>query len=219
MEKLKAFCCWSGGKESSLSCYKVMQSRNKRIAYLLNMISMDGRHSRSHGISSKLLRIQAEAIGVSIIQRRAAWGTYEEEFKKIVTGFKKEDISTGVFGDIDLQGHRDWVERVCRDTGIKPILPLWKKGREELLKEFIDLGFKAVVCATDASCLGKDWLGRTIDEKFMEDLKAIGNVDICGEKGEYHSFVFDGPIFKRPVRFAAGRKIFKDRRYFLELIL
>jgi len=136
----------------------------------------------------------------------------------VIRGLKKQGVVCGVFGDIDLQEHRDWVERVCRETGIKAILPLWQRKREELIKEFIDAGFKAVVCATNADYLGKEWLGRKVDKKFIEDLKDKGGVDLCGEKGEYHSFVFDGPVFKKAVRFTVGRKIFKKQHWFLELI-
>ncbi|MEW6417351.1 MAG: diphthine--ammonia ligase [Nitrospirota bacterium] len=196
---MKAFVSWSGGKETSLSCYKVMQNQDVKIAYLLNMISEDGKYSRSHGIGSDLLRAQAEAIGIPIVQRRTTWETYEEEFKKAVSDFKKEDVQVGVFGDIDLREHRDWVERVCKDMGIEAILPLWKEEREKLLEEFIDLGFKAIIVATQAELLNREWLGRRVDKKFVKEIKAIGNIDLCGEKGEYHTFVYDGPIFKNPV--------------------
>ena len=155
---MKAFISWSGGKETSLSCYKVMQAQDIKVAYLLNMISEDGKRSRSHGISSKLLKIQAEALRIPIIQRKTTWKNYEEIFKKAVLELKKKGIDTGIFGDIDLQEHRDWIERVCKDIGIKPILPLWKKKRESILKEFINTGFKAIVIATEASSLGKKWL-------------------------------------------------------------
>jgi uncharacterized protein (TIGR00290 family) len=215
----KAFVSWSGGKETSLSCYKTMQSKDIKITYLLNMVSCDGKHSRSHGVNLGLLQLQAEAIGIPIIQRRTTWKTYEEEFKKAVSDFKKEGIQAGVFGDIDLQEHRDWVERVCQEIGIKPILPLWKRKREKLLEEFIQAGFKAIVVATNAQFLGKDWLGRQIDKEFIEELKTLRNIDLCGEKGEYHTFVYDGPIFKKPVDFTIGEKIAEDKHWFLELQL
>lgn len=214
---MKAFVSWSGGKETSLAYYRAKDIDNFEVKYLLNMVSEDGMHSRSHGISSDLLRAQAEAIGIPIVQRKTTWKNYEEEFKKAVSDFKKEDAQAGVFGDIDLQEHRDWVEKVCKDMGIKPILPLWKEEREKLLEEFIDLGFKAIIVATQAELLGKEWLGQRIDEKFIEDIKALGNIDLCGENGEYHTFVYDGPIFKRPVEFIIGKKILKDRRWFLQL--
>ncbi len=215
---LRTFVSWSGGKETSLSCYRVTQKQDIKVVYLLNMISEDGKHSRSHGISSSLLRLQAEAIGIPIFQRRTTWETYEEEFKKAVLELKKKGIDTGIFGDIDLQGHRDWVERVCKEVGIKSILPLWREERKDLLEEFIEAGFKAIVVATNAEYLGQEWLGREIDEKFVEGLKAIGDVDLCGEKGEFHTFVYDGPIFKIPVEVTVGKTVLKDKHWFLELV-
>ncbi len=214
---LKAFVSWSGGKETSLSCYRVMQKQGVKVVCLLNMISEDGKHSRSHGISPKLLQAQAEAIRIPIIQRKTTWASYEEEFKKALLDFKKEGIQAGVFGDIDLQEHRDWVERVCKEIDIRPILPLWKREREELLKEFIQGGFKAIVVATNAEFLGEKWLNREINKEFIEELKALGNIDLCGERGEYHTFVYDGPIFKKPVEFIVGGKVLKDKQWLLEL--
>jgi len=214
---MKAFVSWSGGKETSLACYRAMQ-KNFGIRYLLNMVSEDGEYSRSHGITSKLLRLQAEEIGVPIVQRKTTWNTYEEEFKKAALDFKKEGIEAGVFGDIDLQEHRDWIERVCQDLDIRPILPLWNERREKLLEEFIQAGFKAIVIATNADFLEKEWLGQKIDKDFIKKLSALGNIDLCGEKGEYHTFVYDGPIFEKPVEFIIGKKIFKDKHWFLELL-
>lgn len=214
----KAFVSWSGGKETSLACYKAIQNQDIKVAYLLNMVSEDGKHSRSHGLDSSLLRAQADVMGIPIIQRKTTWENYERVFKRAVSGLKKEGVKIGVFGDIDVQEHRDWVERVCKEIGIKPLLPLWKEDREVLLKEFIRVGFKAIVVATKADLLGKEWLGRRIDEEFIKNLKKLNDVDLCGEKGEYHTFVYDGPIFKRPVRFTTSRKVFKNRRWFLKII-
>ena len=214
---MNAFVCWSGGKDSTISLYLAMKIRNIKIKYLLNMVSEDGIFSRSHGINSTLLNLQAQAIGIPVVQRRTTWENYEFEFKKVVTELKNENIRAGVFGDIDLQEHRDWVERVCKDTGIKPILPLWKKEREELMNEFVSSGFKAIVVATNADFLGKEWLGREVDKKFIDDLKKLGDIDLCGEKGEYHTFVFDGPIFRKPVEFIRGEKVLKEEHWLLEL--
>ena len=217
MRKMNAFVCWSGGKDSTISLYIAMKNRNIKIKYLLNMVSEDGIFSRSHGINSTLLNLQAQAIGIPVVQRRTTWENYESEFKKVVTELKNKDIQAGVFGDIDLQEHRDWVERVCKDTGIKPILPLWKKEREELMNEFVSSKFKATVVATNADFLGKEWLGREVDNKFIDDLTKLGDIDLCGEKGEYHTFVFDGPIFRKPVEFISGEKVLKEEHWFLEL--
>lgn len=217
---MKAFVCWSGGKDSCLSLYKVMgwtttDGYPYKITYLLNMLSKDGQRSRSHGISASLLKLQAEAIGIPIVQQRTD-KNYEEEFKKAV--LSEKDVDAGVFGDIDLQVHRDWVEKVCKDLDVQPILPLWEKKRQDLMDEFIQAGFKAVVVSTNTKFLGKEWLGREINRQFVEDLKVFGNIDLCGEGGEYHSFVYDGPIFKKPVDWTAGEKTLKNNRWFLDIL-
>ena len=214
---MKAFACWSGGKESAISCYRA-EKMGIDVAYLVNMVSEDGRYSRSHRIPSALLRMQAEAIGIPIVQCNTSWKDYEEKFKKRITRLKKEGIEIGVFGDIDIQEHRDWVEDACKDSGIRPILPLWKEKREKLLNDFIKEDFKAIVVVTQANLLGRGWLGQRVDKKFMKRLKALGNIDLCGEKGEYHTLVFDGPIFKEPLEIITGNKIFKDNHWFLEIV-
>jgi len=214
---MKTFVSWSGGKEASLSFYRAIQNRDIEVSCLLNMMAEDGERSRTHGICSGWLRLQADAMGIPIIQRKTSWQTYEKEFKAAVSSFRTEDIRTGIFGDIDVQEHRDWVERVCHETGIRPILPLWKEERESLLKEFIRAGFKAVVVATRAEFLDREWLGRSIDESFIEELKAMDHIDLCGENGEYHTFVYDGPIFRRSVEFTSGEKVLRDKHWFLEI--
>jgi uncharacterized protein (TIGR00290 family) len=212
------FISWSGGKESSLSCFRVMQNQNLKVEYLLNMITEDGKHSRSHGLSVNLLKLQAEAMEIPIVQRKVTWEGYEEEFKKALLSFKARGIQAGVFGDIDLKVHRDWVERVCKEVGIQSILPLWKEKREELLNEFIQAGFKAIVVSANTDFLGREWLEKEINKRFIEELRIKGDIDFCGERGEYHTFVYDGPIFKKPVEFTIGKKVLKDKHWFLELI-
>lgn len=213
---VKAFCSWSGGKESMLSLYKV-QKEGIEVKYLLNMLREDGKYSRSHGLSTDLLKKQAECIDIPLIQARSSWQDYEKEFKLAVS--KLDGIEAGVFGDIDLQEHRDWVERVCKDLGITPVLPLWNENRDNLLHQFVKVGFEAVVIAVKADRMEEKWLGRIVDEKFIRDLKTLGNVDLCGENGEYHTFVFNGPIFKKPLKITIGEKILKDNHWFLELKL
>lgn len=215
---MEVFVSWSGGKETSLSCYKAMQDTSVKVAYFLNMISEDGKHSRTHGLSSKLLRLQAGAIGIPIVQRRATWGSYEEEFKKALLDFKKENIQGGVFGDIDFQIHRDWVERVCRECKIKPIFPLWQRKRDEILREFINSGFEAVVVATKVNILRSKWLGRKIDESFIKELSGLDGVDLCGEAGEYHTFVTSGPIFKKKIKLLKTEKTKRGKHWFLNIL-
>jgi len=182
------------------------------------MLSEDGEYSRSHRIRKDCLRGQSEAIRIPIIQRKTSWENYEREFKSAVLELKENGLEAGVFGDVDLQEHRDWVERVCKDLGVKPILPLWKEKREKIIKDFIEANFKAIVIVTQANLLGKEWLGKKIDEEFIDNLKSLTNVDLCGEKGEYHTFVYDGPIFEKQVKFAVGKSVFKDEHWFLEVL-
>lgn len=214
---MKALVAWGGGKEASLACYRARDIDNLEIACLLNMISEGGARSRTHGIGSELLRAQAQAMGIPIVQRKTTWEDYEQTFKAAVSDLKREDVRAGVFGDIDLVEHRDWVERVCVEIGIEPFLPLWEEEREKLLEEFIDLGFEAIVVATRAEFLGEEWLGRRIDADFVRDMKGIAGLDLCGEKGEYHTFVFGGPIFSNPVEFVTAGKRLQDGHWFLEL--
>lgn len=215
---MKAFVSWSGGKETTLSCYRIMQQKDIKVVYLLNMISDDGKHSRSHGIKADMLKLQADAIGIPLIQKRTSWERYENEFIKAVFGLKKKGIEAGIFGDIDIQEHKDWVIRVCKEVDIKPILPLWQNKREELISEFIESGFEAIVIAVKSDLLGKDWLGRHIDKQFIIQLKALDNIDLCGERGEYHTFVYDGPIFRQPLKYKTGKKHQKDNHLFLEIL-
>ncbi|MDP2928027.1 MAG: diphthine--ammonia ligase [Candidatus Omnitrophota bacterium] len=213
----KAFVSWSGGKDSTLAYYNAIKNDKVKVAYLLNMLSENGTHSRSHHLSVAMLKAQAEAMGIPIMQRQATWGGYEEEFKKALTFFKKEGVQAGVFGDIDVQEHRDWVERVCSESGLNAILPLWQRSRESLMGEFIACGFKAVIVAVKLECMGSEWLGRQLDAEFVRDIKRLPQVDLCGENGEYHTFVYDGPIFKKPVEFTTGEKVLKDNHWFLNL--
>ncbi|NQT28425.1 MAG: diphthine--ammonia ligase [Candidatus Omnitrophica bacterium] len=215
---IKAFVSWSGGKDASFSFHKAAQNQDVEIAYLLNMVSEDGKRSRTHGVSSELLKAQAKAIAIPIIQRRAAWETYEEEFKKAVLELKEKGVNAGIFGDIDFQVHRDWVERVCKECNIKPLFPLWQRERSEILGEFIDSGFEAVVVAAKSDVLGLSWVGRRIDEKFVEEMERLNNIDLCGEAGEYHTFVFDGPIFKKKIKILKTEKIQRDKSWFLDIL-
>jgi diphthine-ammonia ligase len=213
---MKTFCSWSGGKDSALAFYEANKS-GINITHLLNMATEDGNHSRTHGLTSELIFSQSQALNISMLQQRASWDTYEKEFKEALSTIKEDDALRGVFGDIDMIEHREWVERVCLESGVEPLLPLWLKEREEILINFIDAGFKAIVVATDERYLGEEWLGREINRAFIHDLKTLNQVDLCGEKGEYHTFVYDGPIFERPVEFSIIRKALMDSNWLLEL--
>jgi uncharacterized protein (TIGR00290 family) len=145
---------------------------------------------------------------------------YERTFKKAATAQKRQGAEAVVFGDIYLDEHRDWVERVCGEIGLMPVLPLWGKEPEALLKEFIDAGFQAVVVSAKADIFSEEWLGRTIDHGFLGDFKQLvkgRDIDVCGEKGEYHTVVVDGPLFKQRLEITRGDRVQRDGYWFLDV--
>ena len=154
------------------------------VRYLANMVTEDGQRSCSHGISAAVIKRQAEALGISIVQHPTTGDTYEAVFIKTLKDFRPEGIEAGVFGDIDFGPHREWIEKVCAAADITPHLPLWQENQEKLMEEFIDAGFKAVVVAVKAELLGKEVLGRTVDRKFLAYLAELDKgITPCGDAG------------------------------------
>ena len=216
---MRVVASWSGGKESCFACYKAM-SQGFEVSHLLNFTSEDVGRCMSHGLDSKLICAQAKAIKIPIIQRRVTWDTYEQEFKKAIGELKQVGVRAAVFGDVDIQEHRDWVDRVCKELDIEPIEPLWGTDPERILTDFINEGFEAVVIRVKSDLFGEEWLGCKIDESFMKELlkhKNESNFHILGEAGEYHTFVTDGPLFKRRIRILEGDKVLKDRYWSLDV--
>jgi len=211
----QVFTSWSGGKDSCFACYRAMLNGLK-VCYLANMITEDGKRSWTHGQSSELLQAQAQAIGIPLIQRRTAMANYEAEFKDMLLTLRKEGVTGGIFGDIDIEEHRQWVERVCHEVGITPSLPLWGQNQEKILKDFIDLGFEAIVVVTKADLLGEEWLGRKVDLDFLSHLKQA-KIQLCGEAGEYHTFVTDGPLFNQRIEILGTNKTLKEGYWLLEI--
>ncbi len=213
---MKVFCSWSGGKESALSCFKAMMDGHE-VTCLLTMLATTGRHSRSHRLSREVLMAQAEATGIPACYRRASWNTYEQEFNKALTSFKREGLEGGVFGDLYTDTHRQWVEGVCNKPGLTPLLPLWGRESKDLLSELVGLGFEAVVVAVKAHFLDASWLGKRIDEAFIVEIEKQG-VDACGENGEYHTLVVDGPMFKKRIALKDTGIIKRDGMCFLDIL-
>ena len=214
---MKAFVSWSGGKDCMLACHRAMRRPETEIAFLLNMLTEKGECSLSHQLPAELLKSQAQALGIPILQRKASRTEYEKEFKQAIAYLKRQGVEAGVFGDIDLEAHRSWLERVCREMDIQAIFPLWDDKRETMLEEFINAGFKSRIVVTDAAVMGDDWLGCEIDRGFMEKIKALPHIDACGEKGEYHTFVYDGPMFRTPVSFSDEGHLMIEKHWVLKL--
>ncbi len=216
----QVFTSWSGGKDSCLACHRAAVSGLK-VRYLANMLTEDGQRSRTHGLSANLIQAQSQAIDIPLVQRRTTWNSFEAKFKNMLRIFKQQGIEGGVFGDIDLDEHREWIERVCREIDITPYLPLWGESQDEILRDFIDLGFEAIVVATKADLLGEEWLGREIDLDFikhLDEIKKIKDITLCGEAGEYHTFVIDGPLFLNRIEIKETRKVLRDEHWFLDIL-
>ena len=185
-------CSWSGGKDSYFAFYKAVQQGYKP-KVLLNTLNEFGDRSRSHGIPKELLIEQAKSVGVPIEFVETTWETYEERYiAKLKELREKYDFTHTVFGDIDIESHRAWEEKVSDAAGVKAILPLWQGNREELVREMIKVGIKSLVVSCRKE-LSDSILGKEIDNDLLGKFKKIG-IDACGENGEYHTFVTDGPL-------------------------
>jgi diphthine-ammonia ligase len=209
------FCSWSGGKDSCLALHQAIQSGGKPEA-LLTVLSEDGITSRSHALPKPLIEEQAKKLGLQAVFRSATWHQYEEEFISALREFKKMGINAGVFGDIDVESHREWVMRVCNIAGIQALHPLWQRNRRELLEEFIGLGFKAQVVVINEKMLDKSFLGKFIDASTINEMEKAG-IDPSGELGEYHTVVTDGPIFASKLEIKASGVHNHDGYWFLNV--
>lgn len=218
MEKLTAIASWSGGKDSCLACYRAIKD-GYRIQNLVNFISKVSKRCCFHGIEADLIGLQAKLIGIPLIQQEVSpdMQEYEKEFKAAVSAIK--NAQTMVFGDIYLDEHKDWVERVCGDLKIQPLEPLWNNATVDILKEFISVGFKAIVVSAQADKFSKDFVGRPVDNDFIKELTSR-NICPCGENGEFHTLVIDGPIFKRGIKIRKSEPVLKEgfwKHWFLDI--
>ncbi len=207
---------WSGGKDSCFACYLAL-AQGYKISHLVNFISQEFKRVSFHGTEKRLIQLQSQAIGIPLLQRETTWDGYEAEFKEAVRGLLPQGVEGMVFGDIYLDEHREWVERVCADLGIEAVEPLWGKSTGEILTDFIDAGFEAVIVAAKSELIDEGWLGKRVDRDFMDYLKTK-NVDLCGENGEYHTLVVNGPLFKKRIEITESRTIKRENYWFLDTI-
>jgi diphthine-ammonia ligase len=207
---------WSGGKDSCLACYETIR-QGLQVSHLVNFISREYQRVNFHGTESRLIQLQSYSLRISLVQQETSWDDYEPAFKEAVRSIIPEGVEGMVFGDIYLEEHKQWVERVCGELGIKALEPLWGKSAEEILTTFINSGFEAVVVSAQADLIGPEWIGELVSPAFMDYLKSR-NIDLCGENGEYHTLVIGGPIFKEKIRLLKTNKILRDNRWFLDTV-
>jgi len=201
---LKVIVSWSGGKDSCLSLYRALNDGLEPVC-LLNIATPAGESFRVHGLNPKIIVDQAKALELPIVQRTASWESYEQVFKEAVEEIKCGLGAEGVvFGDIFLEEHRRWMIRVCEELGVKALSPLYGEDEEELMMEFLDAGFEAMIVCVKLDKLPEELLGRIFDREVIKILENAG-VDLCGEYGEYHTLVLDGPIFKKRIEVLESR--------------
>lgn len=186
-------CSWSGGKDSCYGMHLAVQKGDKA-SVLLNVLNEYGDRSRSHGIPKEILKAQADAMRLPIHFFESTWTDYERLYIQNLKSLKDiYNLKSAVFGDIDIQSHRDWEEKVSEAAGLQAILPIWQQQRKQLVLDMIDYGIDAMIVSCNKT-LGPEFLGRIIDQELIKDLEALG-VDACGENGEYHTLVINAPLF------------------------
>jgi uncharacterized protein (TIGR00290 family) len=202
---------WSGGKDSALALNKLLQKPEFEVRYLLSTFNGNNHRLSMHGVRLELIQAQADALGIPLITVEVFDGNnieYEKNMAEVLQELKKTGVDSVAFGDIFLEDLRLYREQQMDRIGMKCIFPLWKSDTAKLANEFIGQGFKSIVCCADNSRLDKNWCGRMIDKQFIRDLPA--GVDPCGENGEYHSFCFDGPIFRIALAIKTGELVHKN---------
>jgi len=201
---MRLICSWSGGKDS---CYALMLAieNGHNLQVILNMMNENKKVSRSHGIALEILQEHAKLLRVPLYRVPTTWANYEENYINALHHLKTElNVESVVFGDIDIQSHKDWEEKVCSTTNLKALLPLWQQNRKKLVYDMIDSGIKAIIVSCNNQ-LGEAFLGREITKKLVDELENIG-VDACGENGEYHTLVIDCPLFSKPIKLPKHEK-------------
>ncbi len=211
----ECLCSWSGGKDS---CFALMQAIHLGLSpkVLLNVLNEEGKISRSHGIPSDILLQQAKAASLPIKLISSSWNDYELNFTNALKELKDQyQLTDAVFGDIDLQAHRDWEEKVCKAAGLNAFLPLWKQNRKELVLQMTEAGIVAMIVSCNET-MGEKFIGSMITKELVEELESMG-IDACGENGEYHTLVLDCPLFETPLKVDVKNRLHHGNYWFAEL--
>lgn len=211
---------WSGGKDSCMALYALMQDPDCRVRALITTVTEDFDRISMHGVRRSLLRQQAERLGIPLrevtISKGAGNAEYEAQMAATLGEFSRQGIVTCAFGDLFLEDIRAYRDRQLSALGMRGLYPVWGRDTRALIDEFIAQGFKTAVVCVDPNRLSSEFVGRVIDEDFLAELPE--GVDPCGENGEFHTFVFDGPIFSSPVDFSFGEIVCRDGFWFCDLV-
>ncbi len=207
----KMFLNWSGGKDCTMALFHLLEKKQP-VDFLFTTLSKETNRVSMHGTSKELITRQAMSLGIHsrklYLPVEMSMEVYNKHLLYEMKLMQAREINTAVFGDIFLEDLKEYREKQLSFVGMKAVFPLWKRDTKELISEFIDKGFKAIIVCVNAKKLDRSFIGRTIDKDFINDLPA--DVDVCGENGEYHSFVYDGPIFNKRINFELGETVIKQ---------
>ena len=211
----KFVASYSGGKDSVLAIHRAVHAGLVPLE-LITTYNTDMNRSWFHGITENIIKKVSDSLAIPIRLIRTSGEQYEENFEKALADAKNRGAEVCVFGDIDIEGHLEWCSLRCEKVGLTPYFPLWQESRKKLVCEFIDSGFLAIITIIDTSRMPKNFLGEILTRKVADLIEESG-ADICGENGEYHTFVFDGPIFNNKIDFIEKEKLERDKYYILSV--
>lgn len=210
--KEKVLMNWSGGKDSAMALYNILNNKNYKVEGLLTSVNAANQRISMHGVSGEMLVKQAESIGLPLtkinLPEASDMTAYENIMEQTLSTFTEQGIETSVFGDIFLEDLRKYREQQLEKIGWKAVFPLWKKDTRNLVYEFLGLGFRTRICCINKQYLDSDFLGCDLDEYLIDKLPE--NVDPCGENGEFHTFVYAGPVFQNNLSIKNGERVEKS---------
>lgn len=214
---MNSLCSWSGGKDS---CFALMQAINQNYLpkILLNVLNEEGKISRSHGIPTAILQAQSNAMDIPMHLISSSWNDYEKKFTAALSHLQQQyQLTHAVFGDIDLQPHRDWEEKVCAYASLQAFLPLWQQNRRSLVMQMLNSGIETMIVSCNET-MGEQFLGKILNEDLIDALESLG-VDACGENGEFHTLVLHCPLFKQKINVAITNTLKHENYWFTQLQL
>jgi uncharacterized protein (TIGR00290 family) len=211
---------WSSGKDSAWALHVLSQQPDVRVVGLVTTFNEAANRVAMHAVRRELVEAQADALGIPLWPVMLPWPCSNEEYEGIMRGVCTDAVARGVkavaFGDLFLEDVRQYRERQLAGTGLEPLFPVWQIPTDELARTMISAGLKARITCVDPSKLPAEFAGREFDESFLRDLPP--GVDPCGEKGEFHSFVYDGPGFRAPLRIESGIVVERDGFVFADVL-
>jgi uncharacterized protein (TIGR00290 family) len=211
----KAIMSWSGGKDSTMALYEIQRAGVWEIQGLLTTVTRDYDRVCMHGVPTAVLEQQAAALGLPLekvyLDASGSQEAYEAKMRTYLADCRDRGIETMIFGDLFLEDVRHYRERNLAQAGMEPVFPLWGQDTRALAERFLHAGFRAIITCVDLQALTQGFVGRRYDPAFLADLPP--EADPCGERGEFHSFVYDGPLFRSPVLFQTGRTVIRENRF------